>query len=104
VSPLSHYLFDSAMAGAPPSLSYIYSESVKSKPRGPGGGGGFLNTRLSYLKFKVQNTGTDAGHTITADFNIASIFSRLELYHGSNLLDHNHEYGLLVTFGTIIDK
>jgi hypothetical protein len=41
--------------------------------------GSFLNTRMSYLKFKVQDTGTDAGHTIAADFNIASIFSRLEL-------------------------
>jgi hypothetical protein len=40
MSPLSQYLFDSAMAGAPPSLSSIYSESVKSEPRGPGGGGG----------------------------------------------------------------
>jgi hypothetical protein len=51
---------------------------------------------MSYLKFRVQSTGTDAGHTIAADFNIASILSRLELYHGSNLLDQIHEYGLLV--------
>ena len=58
--------------------------------------GSFLNTRMSYLKFRVQNTGTDAAHTIAADFNIASIFSRLELYHGSNLLEQIHEYGLLV--------
>jgi hypothetical protein len=58
--------------------------------------GSFLNTRMSYLKFKVTNTGTDAGHTIAADYNIASIFSRLELYHGSNLLEQIHEYGLLV--------
>ena len=47
--------------------------------------GSFLNTRMSYLKFKVTNLGTDAAHTIAADYNIASIFSRLELYHGSNL-------------------
>jgi hypothetical protein len=58
--------------------------------------GSFLNTRMSYLKFRVTNTGTDAGHTIAADFNIASIFSRFELYHGSNLLEQIHEYGLLV--------
>jgi hypothetical protein len=58
--------------------------------------GSFLNTRMSYLKFRVQNTGVDAAHTIAADFNIASIFSRLELYHGSNLLEQIHEYGLLV--------
>ncbi len=43
--------------------------------------GSFLNTRMSYLKFKVINTGTDAEHTIAADFNIASIFSRFELHH-----------------------
>ena len=39
--------------------------------------GNFLNTRMSYLKFRVTNTATDVGHTIAADFNIASIFSRL---------------------------
>ena len=33
--------------------------------------GSFLNTRMSYLKFKVQNTGTDVAQKITADFNIA---------------------------------
>jgi hypothetical protein len=58
--------------------------------------GSFLNTRMSYLKFKGTNTGTDPTHTIAADFNIASIFSRFELYHGSNLLEPIHEYGLLV--------
>jgi hypothetical protein len=58
--------------------------------------GSFLNTRMSYLKFKVTNLGTDAGHTIAADFNIASISSRLELYHGSSLLEQIHEYGMLV--------
>ena len=31
----------------------------------------FLNTRMSYLKFRVQITGTDAGYTIAADVNIA---------------------------------
>jgi len=58
--------------------------------------GSFLNTRMSYLKFKVTNTGTDASHTIAVDYNIASMFSRLELYHGSILLKQIHEYGLLV--------
>jgi len=58
--------------------------------------GSFLNTGMSYLKFKVQNTGTDAARAIASDFNIASIFSRLELYHGSILLEQIHEYGLLV--------
>jgi len=57
--------------------------------------GSFLNTRMSYLIFRVTNTGTDTANTIVADFNIASIFSRLELFHGSNLLEQIHEYGLL---------
>ncbi len=39
MSPMSQYLFDSARSGAPPSLSSIYSESMKSEPRGPPGGG-----------------------------------------------------------------
>ena len=58
--------------------------------------GSFLNTRMSYLKFRVTNTVTDAGHTIAADFDIASSFSRLELYYGSNVLKQIHEYDLLV--------
>ena len=48
--------------------------------------GSFINTRMSYLKFKVTNTGTDAAHNIAADFNIPSIHNQLELHHGSNLL------------------
>jgi len=58
--------------------------------------GSFLNTRISYKKFKVTNNGTNVSHTIAADFNIASISSRLELYHGSNLLEQVMEYGMLV--------
>ena len=58
--------------------------------------GSFLNPRMSYLKLKVQNTGTDAGHIIAADYSIASIFSRMVLYHGSKLLERIYEYGLLI--------
>ena len=58
--------------------------------------GSFLNTRMSYLKFKVTNTGTDAAHTIDADLNIASIFDRLELYHRANFLEQVHSHGFLV--------
>jgi hypothetical protein len=35
--------------------------------------GSFLNTRMSYLMFRVTNLGTDHGHTIAADLTIASI-------------------------------
>jgi hypothetical protein len=51
---------------------------------------------MSFLKFKITNTGTDSAHAIATDFNIASIFDRLELYHGSNLLEQIHSYELLV--------
>ena len=57
--------------------------------------GSFLNTRMSYLKFQLKNTTTGTA-PLAPDFNIASIFSRLELYHGSNLLEQIHEYGMLV--------
>jgi hypothetical protein len=51
---------------------------------------------MTYLKFKVTNKGIDAAYTIAAYLIITSIFSRLELYHGSNLLEQIHEYELLV--------
>ena len=44
--------------------------------------GSFLKCRMSYLKFKVTNTGSDVNQTITANYDIASMFSKLELYHG----------------------
>ncbi len=37
MSPLEQYLFDSARAGAPPLLSSIYLESIKSESHGHGG-------------------------------------------------------------------
>ena len=55
----------------------------------------FLNTRMSYLKFKLNNTSTGTA-PLTPDFNIASIFSQMECYHGANLLKQIMEYGLLV--------
>ena len=36
--------------------------------------GSFLNTRMSYSKFRVTNNGTDAHHIIAANLNIASKF------------------------------
>ncbi len=51
---------------------------------------------MSNLKLKVTNNGNDVGHIIKADFNIASIFSRLESYHCSDLLEQSHECGILV--------
>ena len=67
--------------------------------------GQFLNQKMSYLKFRVTNTSAITASEVTAgkqatiapDYSISSLISRLELYHGSNLLEQIHEYGLLHT-------
>ena len=59
--------------------------------------GHYLNTRASYLKFKLKNdgvSGTAADH-FKFDFTVSSIISRLELFHGSNLLESIHSYNVL---------
>ena len=48
--------------------------------------GQYMNCLMSYIKFRVINPSAAAGDTIAPDFNIASIFSRYECYHGSSLL------------------
>jgi hypothetical protein len=63
---------------------------------------------MSYLKFKVANTSvrTDAEvtagtlATITPDYSVSSLIKRLEIYHGSNLLEQIHGYDLLHTMWT----
>ena len=60
--------------------------------------GHYLNQRMSYLKFKPTNTsartaaevmaGTIA--KITPDYSVSILIERLELYHGSNLLERIH--------------
>ena len=68
--------------------------------------GQFLNQRMSYLKYKVTNhcqrTAAEAAAnpvvavaTIRPDYSGSSLFARLELYHGSNLLEHIREYDVL---------
>jgi hypothetical protein len=74
--------------------------------------GQFLNQRMSYLKFRVTNdsslttTEMAAGGTATAtvklDYSASSFIERLELYHGSNLLEQVHQYGVLHTLWTDI--
>ena len=59
--------------------------------------GQYLNPRMSYLKFTLVNTSATAAEALTPDYSCASLFSRLELYHGSNLLEQIHEYGMLHT-------
>lgn len=55
--------------------------------------GEFLNTRMSYLKIKVTNTSSTT--PMTFDYSASSIIERLELYHGSNLLEQIHGYNVL---------
>jgi hypothetical protein len=72
--------------------------------------GQYLNQKMSYLKFRVNNTSVrttaEAGDgkqaTITPDYSVSSLIARLEIYHGSNLLEQIHEYGLLHTLWTDI--
>ena len=61
---------------------------------------------MSYLKFKLNNlcqlSATEEGANpvvaiapICPDFSGSSLFVRLGLYHGSNLLEQIHEYNVL---------
>lgn len=54
--------------------------------------GQYMNPRMSYLRFTLQNTG---GNPITPDLTASSVISRLSLYHGSNLLEDIQEYNVL---------
>ena len=68
--------------------------------------GKFLNRRICYLMFKLNNlcqltVGEAAANPVLAvapistDYSGSSLFARLELYHGSNLLEEVHEYNVL---------
>ena len=60
--------------------------------------GQFLSPRASYFKFRVTSTvaAAAAPGTITPiDYSAHSFISRLELYHGSNLLEQISEYHVL---------
>ncbi len=70
--------------------------------------GQFLNQKMSYLKSRVTNTSAITASevtggkqaTIAPDNSVSGLIFRLELYHGSNLLEQIHEYGLLHTLWT----
>ena len=72
--------------------------------------GQFLNWKMSYLKFKLTDTSviTEAEvaaykqATIAQDYTVSSLIERMELYHGSNLLEQLHSYNLLHTLWTDI--
>ena len=54
--------------------------------------GQFLSPRSSYLKFRVNNYGSS---TLIPDYTVHSLIQRLELYHGSSLLEQISEYNVL---------
>ena len=56
--------------------------------------GHYLNTRMSYLKFRLNNTSL-AADTIACDYSASSLISRLDIFHGSNLLESISEYNTL---------
>jgi len=70
--------------------------------------GQFLNQNMSYLKFKVTNTSVRTTEeaaaskqaAIAQDYSVSSLIERLEIYHGSNLLEKIPGYGLLHTLWT----
>ena len=55
--------------------------------------GHYLNTRMSYLKFKVTNN--DATNTFKLDYSASAFIQSLSLYHGANLLENINEYNAL---------
>ena len=58
--------------------------------------GHYLNTRMSYLRFKVTNNHATAGMAL--DYSASCFIQSLALYHGSNLLEQIHEYNALYHF------
>jgi hypothetical protein len=63
---------------------------------------------MSYLKFRVTNTSVRTAEeinlgplaTLAPDYSVSSLIYGLSVYHGSNLLEQIHEYGLLHTLWT----
>ena len=55
--------------------------------------GHYLNTRMSYLKFKVTNNNTTDAFKL--DYSASSFIQSLSLYHGANLLENIQEYNAL---------
>ncbi len=55
----------------------------------------FLNQKMSYLQFRVINTSVITADEITGrkqaiialDYSVLCLIARLEIYHGSNLLE-----------------
>eukprot|EP00873_Tetraselmis_striata_P016520 jgi/Tetstr1/436784/TSEL_025564.t1 len=58
-----------------------------------GNKGEFLNTKQSYLKFKLKNE--DGTNDMTLDFSASAVIRLLECVYGSSVLEYVDQYGLL---------
>lgn len=58
-----------------------------------GNKGEFLNTKQSYLKFKLKNE--DATDTLNLDYTASAVIRLLECVYGSSVLEYVDQYGLL---------
>eukprot|EP00873_Tetraselmis_striata_P039775 jgi/Tetstr1/460039/TSEL_005359.t1 len=61
-----------------------------------GNKGEFLNTRQSYLKFKLHNLDSTAGNSMTLDYSAHSVIRLLEVVYGSNVLEYIDQYPVLM--------
>jgi hypothetical protein len=57
----------------------------------------FLDTSQSYIKVTIKNN-EDADNNITYDSCGSCVFNRLDVWHGSNLLESIHSYNILYNF------
>lgn len=55
----------------------------------------FLDTATSYMRVTVKNSSTT--NALNIDSTISSLISRLDIYHGSNLLETIQSYNVLVS-------
>eukprot|EP00873_Tetraselmis_striata_P020279 jgi/Tetstr1/440543/TSEL_028866.t1 len=67
-----------------------------------GNKGEFLNTRQSYLKFKLTNKDTTAANAMVLDGSAHAVIRLLECVYGNNVLEYIDQYGAL--YQTILDS
>lgn len=58
----------------------------------------FLDTKNSFMRFTLKNN--NANNAIYVDGTGASIIQRLDVYHGSNMLESVQDYGVLMSYLT----
>lgn len=58
----------------------------------------YLDPSQSYVRYTVKNNDATVGNTITFDNNGASVIDRLDIFHGSNLLESVQGYNILYSY------